>query len=379
MIGRQWRIQRALTTMAARNLRRSGVRTGLAVLGIVIGVVAIASIGALGVAFQTSFSQQVSEVTYSAVVTPGDDATQPYLTDRDVRAIRQYTDVEVFAVATGSARVTAFGNSERTSVYGFERPDRTLDARSGSVPEVWRSGAIVGSELADDLGVDVGDSVTVDGQRHRVVAVLEPVAGQFSLLEDNDRLYLPPTTVDRQGYSQVVLKAESVPEINATAQTLRERLNDRGEVYDVQDFTNVQDQIQEQFALIRTFLMAIGGISLFVAAVSILNVMLMSVMERRTEIGVLRAVGYHRGDVLRLILSEAILIGTIGTVVGVLITLLVTMAINGVMLGNPLAFSAQSAVQIAIGAAFGVVASAVSGLYPAWKAANEHPVDALRG
>lgn len=379
MIGRQLRIQRALTSMAARNLRRSKVRTTLAVLGIVIGVVAISSIGAIGIAYESAYMDQLSGITTSAIVTPGADAESHYLTDRDVRLIEQYADDgTVYPIETMTARVQTIEDIQRVTIYGFDNPDRVLTAADGSIPAVWRSGAIVGSDLADDLGVSAGDTVRIGQERVRVRAVLEPAPGRASLLISNDRLYLPPRSIPTDGYSQIVIKEDSVADINATAQTLRESLNVREKRYQIQDFVQYQKQFEKGMQQIQTFLTAIGGISLLVAALSILNVMLMSVMERRTEIGVLRAVGYHRGDVLRLILSEAMLMGVIGTIGGVTLTIGVTMLINQLLLGDALAYSIDMVTQIGIGALFGVVASAISGLYPAWKAANEHPVDALR-
>ena len=115
--------------------------------------------------------------------------------------------------------------------------------------------------------------------------------------------------------------------------------------------------------------------SLFVASVSIVNVMLMSTIERRGEIGVFRAVGYQRLAVLRLLLTEALLMGLAGAVLGVALSLGVGAVVNQVLLGDPLAFSDRSLQYLA----FGIVASLLSGLYPAWCAASDPPVKSLRG
>ncbi|MFW5948234.1 MAG: ABC transporter permease, partial [Halolamina sp.] len=124
----------------------------------------------------------------------------------------------------------------------------------------------------------------------------------------------------------------------------------------------------------------IGSISLVVAAVSILNVMLMSTIERRGEIGVLRAVGIRRGEVLRMILAEACFLGVIGGAVGAVVALGVGLLLNEVLFGDPtLVFQWASVQYLLLGFGFAVVASLLSGLYPAWKAANERPVETLRG
>jgi putative ABC transport system permease protein len=110
-----------------------------------------------------------------------------------------------------------------------------------------------------------------------------------------------------------------------------------------------------------------------------MNVMLMSTIERRGEIGVFRAVGYQRLDVLRMMLAESLLIGLVGSVVGVALSVGVGLVVNDALLGDPTAFTGQSLAYFGFGFLFGVAASVVSGLYPAWRAASDPPVESLRG
>jgi putative ABC transport system permease protein len=108
--------------------------------------------------------------------------------------------------------------------------------------------------------------------------------------------------------------------------------------------------------------------------------MLMSTVERREEIGVMRAVGFQKMDVLKIMLSEATLLGFVGGVVGIGVGVAAGMIINHVITGTvTTAFRPQNFVYIGLAFAFGVGTALLSGFYPAWKAANERPVDALRG
>jgi putative ABC transport system permease protein len=126
-------------------------------------------------------------------------------------------------------------------------------------------------------------------------------------------------------------------------------------------------------------LLGIGSISLVVASVAILNVMLMSTIERRGEIGVLRAVGVRRREVLRMILAEAALLGVVGGFFGAVVSLGVGLLINDLLFSDPaLVFTWNSFRFLVYGFGVGFGASLLSGLYPAWKAANDPPVEALR-
>jgi putative ABC transport system permease protein len=107
--------------------------------------------------------------------------------------------------------------------------------------------------------------------------------------------------------------------------------------------------------------------------------MLMAVIKRREEIGVRRAVGYAKTDVVRILLVEAALLGLAGSVAGIAVALVATMVANLVFLGDPTAFSATAVGYLVGAVAFGVLTSLIAGVYPAWRAANDRPVDALRG
>jgi putative ABC transport system permease protein len=115
--------------------------------------------------------------------------------------------------------------------------------------------------------------------------------------------------------------------------------------------------------------------------VSIFNVMLMSTAERRQEIGVLRAVGVQKRDVLRTLLVEAALLGVVGGAVGALLSGLVAVGLGLVVeqVGFGVILVPSNGLYLVGAFAFGVVVSVVSGLYPAWRAASERPVESLRG
>jgi putative ABC transport system permease protein len=125
--------------------------------------------------------------------------------------------------------------------------------------------------------------------------------------------------------------------------------------------------------------MAIGGISLIVAGVSIFNVMMMSVMERYREIGILRSIGTKRAEIRSMFIYESLILGVSGSVLGGILSFLGGYAAIAIMLQETsYLFAFSSLIQIPYGMIFGIATSIASGLYPAWKASDLRPIDALR-
>ncbi|GAB7011853.1 ABC transporter permease [Halolamina salina] len=371
-----WRFPSAL--MAWRNLGRNRARTALAALGIVIGVVAIASLGMAGASIQYSTNQELGGLANQVTVTAGEDNPEPALTESQVRNIeRLVADADVIAQKTGTTTIDADGEPERVSVTGLTQAGALYDAQAGEVPDRLRSGALVSSTVADEFGLEIGDPIEYDGQLYRIRGILEPQQG----FGGGASVVLPVSALaDQEYYSTVTIVAEDGAAAEAVANRVERGMNGREEIVSVTTLAAVQESIDSLTNTLNLALIGIGSISLVVAAVSILNVMLMSTIERRGEIGVLRAVGIRRGEVLRMILTEAGLLGVIGGAVGAVVALGVGLLLNQVLFNDPtLVFEWASMQYLVFGFAFAVVASLLSGLYPAWKAANERPVETLRG
>jgi putative ABC transport system permease protein len=366
--------------MAGRNLSRNRLRSALAALGIVIGVLAIATLGVFGNVLQLSATQSFGGIGNQVIVSPNADAGFEELSQRDVMTVRRVAEGrgEVVPLKTGGAVVRASGGSTFAQLYGTEDPRALFDARNGTIPPRLRQGAVVGPVVADSLGLRVGGAIEVDGNRYRVVAILQE-AQDISPITPDNAVVLPPDEFVADTPSQVVVQGNSRDEAQVVAGEIRERLNAREQRVSVFELSSVIDRIQEFFDLLNAFLVALAAVSLIVAGVAIFNVMLMSTTERRGEIGVLRAVGVQKRDVLRTLLVEATLLGVAGGLVGVVLSLA---AAFGLYYFTPIEWAVVTDLSNApfflLAFGFGVVVALVSGLYPAWKAANLHPVEALR-
>ncbi len=371
---------RPAIAMAARNLQRNRVRTVLAVLGVCIGVLAVAVLGIFGNVLALGADDAIGDIGTQVVLSPNADAGVESISDADVAEIRRAVgDPAVVPLYTDGAVVAGPTDQGFATVYGVEQPGLAFEAAEGRIPERHAQGAIVGAGLAADLDIEVGDRVEVAGAQARVVAVLAE-SQTFSPVAPDDAVFLPESAFTADGYDQVLVVSETGGEAREAAAAIREDVNAREERVDVFELAAIVEEIDEFFDLLGTFLLGLGGISLVVAGVSILNVMLMSTVERRQEIGVMRAVGVARRDVLRVLLAEAGLIGVAGAAIGTALTVLIvaTLVVSTPAVDAALVFHPTNGYYLLLALGFGVGVGIVSGAYPAWKAANERPVEALR-
>ncbi|WP_394349469.1 ABC transporter permease [Halorubrum halophilum] len=368
--------------MAWRNLGRNRTRTALAVLGIVVGVIAIASLGMAGVALEQQATSSLGGLTDQAIISPGEDVDTDGITDAQAETIRDILPgVTVIPQKTNFTELSARNGEEaNVQVTGLTNSAPLYDLSVGAEPTRLETGALISESTAQTLGLEIGDPIEYEGQLFRIRGFIASQSGFGS--DGGGELVLPLSALnDQDDYNSVTIIAEDGDAATEAATTIEEHFNeDDDEVLSVTTYASVQENIRSFTDTLELALLGIGSISLFVASVAILNVMLMSTIERRGEIGVLRAVGVRRDEVLRMILTEAAFLGVVGGLVGAGGSLVVGVVMFNVLAGDPaLALAWSSSRYLLYGFIFALVASILSGIYPAWKAANESPVDALRG
>jgi putative ABC transport system permease protein len=381
--------------LSRRNVRLHWLRSLLAVLGIIIGVVTIVSMGILGNSLVLAISDSLSSVGDSIIVTPhsggagfagpGGGNTPELITDRQVEEIQRAVAPDItIPVYSGSSRMQIGGEDTVGVIYGLAQDDIPilLELEEGSYLR-GSSSAMVGAAFAEQNDIKVGSRITVgDKGSLRVVGILKERGVGFDINPDYgivvdsrwfEQAYSP------EGYNLVIVKVKDLTQIDEVKAEIERQLNRRDTVVDVIDTRAILETILTTFGQISTFTTVIGGISLLVAGVSILNIMLMSVTERIKEIGVLRSIGTQRREVRRMFLYEALILGIIGSSIGGGLSIIGGYAVSIVMLQTTqYLFVPSSLVYIAYGIAFGIGTSLISGFYPAWKASNLNPIDALR-
>ncbi len=388
--------------IAKRNIRIHLLRSSLAMLGIVIGVVAIASMGILGNSLVLSVSDSLRTVGDSVIVTPhaggsgggfgggGGGSTSLAISEQDFQQIKRVSapNIAIPVHQTSDRMKLGVGGDDIVAaVYGLNPEDVPdfLELQEGGYSR-GNSGCLVGSTFAKDHNVKVGSRIAMgtDGSKGtlRVTGIIVERGMAFDVSTDSAIVVTQDwfeSTYNRNDYDKIVVKVKNLDEIASVKNAIEKQMNKRDTTVDVIDTRKTMETIFQAFGQITTFVSAIGGISMLVAGVSILNIMMMSVTERIKEIGIMRSIGAQRKEVMAMFLYEAVILGVIGSIIGGVMSLVGGYAISILMLQTTkYLFVPSSLIHIAYGMTFGIIICLICGIYPAWRAANLNPIDALR-
>ncbi len=404
----------ALSSLSANKLR-----AGLTLLGIVIGVAAVISLMSIGRGVQATITQTIQSLgTNLLFVRPGETSARGVgggqgsaasLTIDDAYALRDSPFApsveEVAPELSLNAQVVAGRQNTSATVIGVtpEYQDvRNYPIDSGQFIgaghlEENANVAVLGSQVAQDLygfRSPIGQPIRINGRQFEVIGVLEEKGGS-SFFSFDDRVMVPITTAYyRLASSRTTQGGISVQTINvqttgvdamdaalsevATVLRLRHRITGEDD-FTVTSQQETIDALREATNSFVFFLAAIAGISLLVGGIGIMNIMLVSVTERTREIGIRKAMGAKRRDILLQFVAEATLLSLGGGGVGLLLGWGLAALLDGrAILGSSAtqtAFSVDIAVMaLGVSAAIGLF----FGIYPAARAAALHPIEALR-
>ena len=253
----------------------------------------------------------------------GSVSTSERLSDRQIEQIRRAaTNSKIFPIYAGGDRIKVQRDTLYASIYGIDPKDlpSLLEIEKGQFLR-GASGVMIGAKIAKDNNLTVGSRILIGEVESgvRVVGILKERGMGFDINPDNaiitsDLWYRD--FYETKGHDQVIIKAADIKDIEQIKSSIEKQLNKRETEVDVYDTRMILNSITETFGQITLFTMAIGGISLIVAGVSIFNVMMMSVMERYKEIGIIRSIGTKRAEVRSMFIYEALILGVSGSVVG---------------------------------------------------------------
>ena len=394
--------------LSVRSVRLNLLRSILASIGIVIGVVAISSMGMLGTNMQLQVKDQLSSGADTIVITadavrmgpPGSSTTSSSssatgITKTQLNKIKLAagSTSKIVPIYSTNTEFTLLSTPGRSSVYGINPDDITkfLTISNGTNIEGIND-ALVGSTIATNFNLKIGSRIKIgkDTDESRPVVKVVGILAARGMSSDNvntDNAIIVSNDwyTNQYGgkdiYSQVNVIVKDISTITDVETAIDTKLNTdkKTPAVRISDASSRISSITSSLSSITTFILAIGGISLLVAATSIFNVMMMSVNERIQEIGILLSIGTEKGEVRRMFLYEAIILGILGAGIGGVGSLIIGYSVVSYMIGTTkYFFLPESIMYIPVGMAFGLMVCILSGVYPAWRASNMDPIDALR-
>lgn len=399
---------------ALRALLANKLRSALTMLGIVIGVGSVVALLSVGTGAQSSITSQISNIGANVITiysgtrntfTPsgaGGGSTAP-LTYEESKELKGLAGVAAVSPQVQSRQNVKY-QSKQTSVqvvgvepdYAVVHPDQLDHGRFITAADVSNKSrvAVVGSQVVTDLfgGLDpVGKSIKINGILFEVVGVMkEQGSGGFGFSRDSTT-YVPITTAmarlsnnrvgSQKSVSTIEVSASSseaidtaIAAITAKLRTLHKIGVGQSDDFTVQSQSDILSAATSVASTLTVFLGAIAGISLVVGGIGVMNIMLVSVTERTREIGLRKAVGARRLDILYQFLTETLVLSVLGGVIGIAIGAAISALVNA----SGVISTVVSPESIVLAFGFSAAIGIFFGLYPANRAAGLKPIEALR-
>jgi len=405
--------------IAMRSLAANKLRSGLTMLGIVIGVGAVIGLMSIGRGAEASITDVYqglgSNVLYVqpqnpdapglAGMSPG--FTQANLTLKDGDAIAKVPGVKGVAATSENFIEVSYGDQKSVSVIDGTTPsyidvyNYTLaEGRFITDRDVLRRDEVIvlGSKTTEELfgtGDALGKEVKIKGKRFTVIGVFEPKGGAFFGFSMDGVVVIPITTYQTSIYSQrtaqgddtvqsIAVQLDSpdvkdavISDIEAILRKSHRLAADEKNDFSVVSQEQVIGMVQQITGIFTIFLGALAGISLLVGSIGIMNIMLVSVTERTREIGIRKAVGAKRRDILVQFLLEAAALSLAGGAIGIAIGWAMAYGISNVDTGGVAIKAVVSPDIIILAISVSFIIGIVSGIYPAIRASRLNPIDAL--
>ena len=367
---------------AFKNIMRQRTRTILTTLGILIGIGAIVALGSiaegLDIAIQSGLELMAGKITVMEAGT-GFFGMGGEFDDNDVDVISGLSGVkEVLPILYHADAISFSGPAwvavgiEPEKIEYLYGENREFDS-GRTMYEGERGVAVIGYTIAQRYNVQVGDSWEISEDEYEIIGILEETA-----IADIDTSISVPfedlqDTLDTETYQMIYVIPDDVKDTEQIAEDI-EDADDEYSALTSQDMARQAGAIVDQ---VRIFTFGIGAIAAIVGGLGVMNTMIMSVMERRREIGVMKAVGATNRQVLQQIITESALISLLGGFGGILLGLLGALALSGLIGGGQISVIVTPSLALT-GIGFALFLGIVGGFYPARKAAKVDPVEALR-
>lgn len=391
--------------MSVLAMKAHKMRTLLTMLGIIIGIASVVSVVGLGQGSQQKILNDISSLgTNTLTIRDGykfGDPRRKYhdnnLTDADANAVAEQPYVQSVSPQVSSSATARYRETEASvNVSGVGKDYLTVKGEKLALGQTFNDNSI--TSMTQDVIIDdnakttffanvsdpIGEVMLVGSVPARVIGVLQPSEQAFGPSSDTPTLYMPYTTVMRRmlGTSHVdsfIVLLKNTISSSAAEQAVSDLIEQRHGTDDfrIQNSDSIRQTIESTTGTMTLLVSSIAIISLIVGGIGVMNIMLVSVTERTSEIGVRMAVGARQSDIMQQFLIEAILVCILGGILGISLAFAIGALINKFAGGNfQVVYSTTSIVAAVV---CSTLIGVVFGFIPARNAAKLNPVDALSG
>lgn len=346
-----------LYKLAFKNIRRKKLRSALTALGIIIGAATIVVLLGIGAGATSEVQEQTNQYMYDVAITPSSSSGTLLMDPQTVSKIKNmsqlsdFREVTIFSQDINNTRVNFEGVNDWKQVKGI----------NGT------TGVVINKDTSDKLGLHIGDKLTVNDQQLTITGISKPEQATYVYLDQK-------TAENITGNKVSAIYARSSNNPNSTVDEVQKQIPGVSAVTK----SDKVAQLQENTNQALLFIGIIAGIALVVGVISVINTMMMSVMERTRELGVLKAIGFTNWELKGSILFESGLLGFLGSIIGVILGI-----IGIIIFANMLHFTDYIPQMMPLWLIGGVIIGStllclLAGLYPAISASRLNVVEALR-
>ena len=394
------------------------LRSFLTMLGIIIGVGAVITIMAVGAGAQSSILSSVQSMgTNLLTISPGRDSTDQNMgrpdmgTNNGVKIVRgelKLSDYKALkqntttldgaaAVISRSSLVTYMGVSTQISITASTDEIFRVQNYKINKGNFFNAGdvsnsanvAVIGKQVVDDYFGrinPIGESIKIDNQNFTVIGTLQSVGTNAFGMNQDSVVFIPVTTAQNKLYgldtvNRIVVQVKNENLVDQATKEITDILKQQHNIlrgkpndFEVQSQAQMLEMVSTITNTLSIALAGIAAISLLVGGIGIMNIMLVSVTERTREIGIRKAIGAKRKDILIQFLTESIVLSVIGGILGIIFALSVTLLLKKFAGLN----SAVTLTPIVLALSFSTVIGLTFGIFPAMRAARLNPIESLR-
>lgn len=373
-----------LIDVAVKNIFRQKTRTALTITGILIGIGTVVALGSISEGIYSMITEEMQFLGGTIMVyskgssgfMTGFEGSE--ITEENVEEFEDFSGVKEvvpYVMRIGEIKI---GQGPTSMIFGIAPKDidffksRGTELDSGrEIEEGDTYQAIIGYKYAEENSLEVGDSIELKKNSFEIVGIIEEINSDI----DNS-IIIPVDTMmniyNMDNYKSLFIVPEDVTKIDVVAEDLKSSFDD----FEFTTSTDIINQMASIVDTIRFFTIGISSIAAVVGGLGVMNTMIMSVLERRREIGIMKAIGATNKYILTQILIESVMISLIGGLIGILIGGLGSYSLRFVSAGLA---RTEVTINLVVGSLlFAISLGLIGGLYPAWKASKLDPIEAIR-